>query len=89
MFRENRKCFWQRTMKIIARAIYGLAAIVLVAVSITPAGSEEYDEATAIAAFYSKVIRNPIVIDGDPYKDFEESTWFEFPEEAVCAIKYI
>ena len=88
MFRENRKCFWQRTMKIIARAIYGLAAIVLVAVSITPAGSEEYDEARAIAAFYSKVIRNPIVIDGDPYKDFEESTWFEFPEEAVCAIKY-
>lgn len=73
------------------RTIRGLLVIILVAASIAPAGSQdeirEYDDAV-IEAFYKKVIRNPIVVEGDPYEDFQESSWFEFPEEAVCAIKY-
>ena len=87
MFKKNRNCFRQCRLKIIARALCGLLSIVLVVVSISPASSEE-NEDVAIAAFYSKIILNPIVIDGDPYKEFQESSWFEFPEEAVCAIKY-
>ena len=87
MFKKNRNCFRQCRLKIITRAFCGLLSIALLAASITPAGSEE-NEDVAIAAFYSKIILNPIVIDGDPYKEIQESSWFEFPKEAVCAIKY-
>lgn len=69
----------------------GAAAIALMALSLRPAGGEsggeEYDPAV-IEAFYAKVIRNPIVIDGDPYGDPQQDSWFIFPEEAVCAIRY-
>ncbi len=65
--------------------------IILVAVPIALAGDDhetrEYDDAV-IEAFYAKVIRNPIVVEGDPYEDFRGPSWFDFPEEAVCAIKY-
>jgi hypothetical protein len=75
----------------IGRTLRGLLVIILVAASILPAVSQdeirEYDDAV-IEAFYAKVIRNPIVVEGDPYEDFQESSWFEFPEEAVCALKY-
>ena len=91
MLRENGGRFSHYRVNMMCRVLCGLLVIILVAVSIAPAGDEyetqEYDDAV-IEAFYAKVIRNPIVVEGDPYKDFRESSWFEFPEEAVCAITY-
>jgi hypothetical protein len=91
MLQENRECFSRYTLKRIGRTFCVLLVIILMVYSTAPAGGEnkmqEYDDAV-IEAFYNKVIRNPIAVEGDPYEDFRESSWFEFPEEAVCAIKY-
>jgi len=46
-----------------------------------------YDD-EVIETFYAKVIRNPIDFEGDPYQAWRASSWFDFPEEAVCAISY-
>jgi len=49
----------------------------------------DYEYSTpVIAAFYEKVILNPIALDADPYRDYAKSSWYVYPEEAVCAIKY-
>ena len=91
MFQENRECFSRYTVIMIGRMLQGLLVIILVTAAIAPAGSQseirEYDD-VVIEAFYKKVIRNPIAVEGDPYEDFKASSWFAFPEEAVCAIKY-
>jgi hypothetical protein len=91
MLQENREYFLRCTLIILSRTLRGLLGIILVAASIAPAGGQseiqEYDDAV-IEAFYKKVIRNPIAVEGDPYEDFQESSWFAFPEEAVCAIQY-
>jgi hypothetical protein len=69
----------------------GMTAILLAVVfynrAIAESTADEYDPAV-IEAFYSKVIRNPIGIDGDPYRELQDDEWIEYPEEAVCAIKY-
>jgi hypothetical protein len=49
--------------------------------------SDEYDP-MVIEAFYSKIILNPIGIEGDPYRELQDGGWIEYPEEAVCAITY-
>jgi hypothetical protein len=87
MFQTIRNCFWQHRLRILSVLVCGLPIISFVVISITSASGDDYD-AAVIEAFYSKIILNPILIDGDPYEDFQDSTWFEFPEEAVCAIKY-
>ena len=48
---------------------------------------QEYGD-DIIAAFYQKVIVNPIAVDTDPYRNYSESSWHQYPEESVCAIKY-
>ena len=47
----------------------------------------EYTD-SQIEAFYEKVILNPIAVDADPYRDDAEASWYVYPEEAVCAIRY-
>jgi hypothetical protein len=70
---------------------YGIVALVLAALFVPPAiaenGSDEYPP-EVIEAFYSKIILNPIEIDGDPYRELQDGGWIEYPEEAVCAIQY-
>lgn len=48
---------------------------------------DEYTD-SQIEAFYEKVILNPIAVDANPYRDSATSSWYEYPEEAVCAVKY-
>jgi hypothetical protein len=47
----------------------------------------EYTD-SQIEAFSEKVILNPIAVDANPYRDSAISSWYEYPEEAVCAVKY-
>ncbi len=88
---KKRKCMRQHRHKMRDVMLRGMAAILLAAVIIRPAVAgdegEEYDPAV-IEAFYSKIIRNPIESDGDPYRELQDGNWVEYPEEAVCAIKY-
>ena len=44
--------------------------------------------ASEITAFYEKIIPNPISVDANPFRDYATSSWYEYPEEAVCAVKY-
>ena len=48
---------------------------------------QEYSD-EVIEAFYSKVILNPIAVNSNPYWDNALSSWYEYPEETVCAVKY-
>jgi hypothetical protein len=75
-------------------AITLLGVLLLITVS-TPdtlrAGDDNLDHEytdSEIEAFYEKVILNPVAIDTNPYRDYESSSWYEYPEEAVCAVKY-
>ena len=91
MSRNNWGGFSRYRATVRGRSFCGLLLFFLVTGSLIPSGRgnelEEYDD-VVVAAFYSKVIGNPIVVAGDPYEDFQGAPWFEFPEEAVCAIKY-
>ena len=50
---------------------------------------QEYsDEVIEAFYFYSKVILNPIAVNSNPYWDDALSSWYEYPEDAVCAVKY-
>jgi hypothetical protein len=48
---------------------------------------QEYSD-EVIEAFYSKVVLNPIAVNSNPYWDNALSSWYEYPEEAVCAVQY-
>ena len=47
----------------------------------------EYTD-SVISAFYEKVILNPVAVDTNPYRDYAISSWYEYPDEAVCAVQY-
>ncbi len=68
-----------------------MALLLIISVSIKPAIAEndtqEYPP-EVIEAFYSKIIVNPIGIDGDPYRELKDEDLIAYPEEAVCAIHY-
>ena len=77
--------------KVIITLLCGLLVIMVSTTNTLWAGNDNEDSVYSddiIAAFNGKVILNPIAIDADPYRDYGESSWYEYPEEAVCAIKY-
>lgn len=90
MVREDQKScpYLTLSMSIMMSVI---ALLLITSVSIKPAiaenDTEEYPP-EVIEAFYSKIILNPIGIDGDPYRELQDGGWTEYPEEAVCAITY-
>ena len=69
----------------------GLFLITVSAPGTLRAGDDNLDHEytdSVISAFYEKVILNPVAVDTNPYRDYESSSWYEYPEEAVCAVKY-
>lgn len=69
----------------------GLFLITVSAPDTLRAGDDNLDHEytdSEIEAFYEKVILNPVAVDTNPYRDYESSSWYEYPEEAVCAVKY-
>jgi len=90
MVAGKRRSLLQHTPGIRTILLCGTVAILIVAVAISPAGAgegEEYDPAV-IEAFYGKIIRNPMEIEGDPYRELQDEDLIEYPEETVCAIQY-
>ena len=91
MYERKWRCVQQHVLKINEMMMRGIITILLVAVTVNPAvgenEAEEYDPAV-IEAFYGKIIRNPMEIEGDPYRELQDEDLIEYPEEAVCAITY-